>query len=184
MTKNNKSWVPIAGSIVAFLFVFVGAFGMFLLKQIPYRIDYIHKANALNVYFLTLLSFTAGILTAVFALQFIRYRPVPYIKAGGWVCIFLSLAGLAVVFSDSSLGVHSVITSSNICINNTRKIDMIKAEWAQKNGVASGFQISWNDIQPYFTNGFPKCPEGGTYTLGNVGEPVRCSIPSHQQPQP
>ncbi|MGO8766932.1 MAG: hypothetical protein ACLQSR_17580, partial [Limisphaerales bacterium] len=94
----------------------------------------------------------------------------------------LSLIVLLAMFSTSRLLVKSVLTAQNICINNVREIEAAKADWTQKNSATNGAAVTWNDIAPYFPNGFPKCPEGGTYTLGRVGEPVLCSIPSHRLP--
>jgi hypothetical protein len=39
-----------------------------------------------------------------------------------------------------------------------------------------------DDIAPYFPNGIPKCPAGGTYTIGKVGEPPTCSLGTNVTP--
>jgi hypothetical protein len=32
--------------------------------------------------------------------------------------------------------------------------------------------VSWNDIKPYLSHeDVPKCPDGGAYIVGRVGEP-------------
>jgi hypothetical protein len=45
---------------------------------------------------------------------------------------------------------------------------------------------TWGDLHDYLerqgvTNGMPICPNGGTYTLGKIGDPAKCSIggPDH-----
>jgi hypothetical protein len=35
------------------------------------------------------------------------------------------------------------------------------------------------DLEPYFRHGMLKCPEGGTYTIGKVGDLPQCSIAAH-----
>ncbi|MGH7992598.1 MAG: hypothetical protein ACREDQ_03710, partial [Limisphaerales bacterium] len=103
-----------------------------------------------------------------------------FIKGGLWICI--SFVGFAALFLDPHSMGHSIVTAQNICINHAREIEGAKAEWAQRTGATNGAEVTWNDIAPYFTNGFPKCPEGGTYTLGRVDEPVLCSILGHRLP--
>jgi hypothetical protein len=70
-------------------------------------------------------------------------------------------------------------TGANACINNLRQIDAAKNEWALESRKTNGI-VTENDIKPYFkldANGnLPKCPAGGTYIIGRVGEDVKCSI--------
>jgi len=67
-------------------------------------------------------------------------------------------------------------TASNACINNLRQIDAGKNQWELENGKTNDI-VTEADIKPYFMNGnLPKCPEGGTYIIGQVGEDPRCSI--------
>jgi len=75
----------------------------------------------------------------------------------------------------------------NACINNLRRIDAAKEQWALDNHKING-PVSWNDILPYLTGvqkqqgikfETPHCPSGGTYTLGNIGELPRCSVEGH-----
>jgi hypothetical protein len=79
-------------------------------------------------------------------------------------------------------------SSQNACINNLRMIDGAKQQWALELNKAPNDMPSWSDIQPYMGRGsqgvIPKCPQGGTYILGRVGEHPRCSIgpPNHVLP--
>lgn len=82
---------------------------------------------------------------------------------------------------------HPVTSQQNACINNLRLIEGAKQEWATENHKTTG-PVSWNDILPYLTEidkegrtkvRTPHCPSGGVYTLGNIGEPPRCSIEGH-----
>jgi hypothetical protein len=66
------------------------------------------------------------------------------------------------------------------CINNLRQIDAAKNEWALENGKTNGVIATENDIKPYIkldsSGNIPKCPAGGIYTIGKVGEKPTCSI--------
>jgi hypothetical protein len=66
---------------------------------------------------------------------------------------------------------HAALSS---CINGLRQIDGAKEQWALDNHVKNGAIVTTNDIAPY--GGIPVCPQGGTYTLGRVGELPKCSI--------
>jgi hypothetical protein len=78
------------------------------------------------------------------------------------------------------------VSQRNACINNLRQIDAAKNEWALEKGKANGAPVTEDDIKPYIkldANGnLPKCPDGGTYTIGKVGEKPTCSIPGHELP--
>ena len=74
----------------------------------------------------------------------------------------------------------------NPCVNNLRQLQAAKEEWALENGETNGTFVTVGDITPYVQldrNGnIPKCPEGGTYILGRVGEDVRCSLGTSDWP--
>ena len=78
------------------------------------------------------------------------------------------------------------VQQRNACINNLRQIDAAKNEFALEKGKATGYVVTEADIKPYIkldANGnLPKCPSGGTYTIGKVGETPTCSIPGHELP--
>ncbi|MFZ0827173.1 MAG: hypothetical protein WAO02_07100 [Verrucomicrobiia bacterium] len=167
-------------SFGALLFSILGGVGYFLLIRYPDRIDYVQQANFDRISVFTLTSLIIGVLCGIVLLCFSRKNLNCLIKGIFGLCIPLIL--LVATFSTPRLFVKSVLTAQNICINNTRKIEAVKAEWAQRAGATNGAAVTWDEIAPYFTNGIPKCPEGGTYNLGKVGEPVLCSIPSHRLP--
>jgi outer membrane lipoprotein-sorting protein len=74
----------------------------------------------------------------------------------------------------------------NACITNLRQIDGAKNEFALEKGKKNGDPVTEADIKPYIkldANGnLPKCPAGGTYTIGKVGELPTCSIAGHALP--
>ena len=70
--------------------------------------------------------------------------------------------------------------SHNACINNLRQIDAAKNEWALENKKTNGVVCTASDITPYIKldakGNLPKCPQGGIYTIGKIGEPPTCSL--------
>ena len=74
----------------------------------------------------------------------------------------------------------------NACINNLRQIDAAKNEFALEKGKANGYVVTEDDIKPYIKldadGNLPKCPSGGKYTIGKVGEKPTCSTAGHFLP--
>jgi len=73
----------------------------------------------------------------------------------------------------------------NGCINNLRQLDGAKNQWALEKGKKAGDVCTEDDLKPYIrlaSGQVPKCPQGGTYTIGPVGEQPKCSIPGHKLP--
>jgi hypothetical protein len=76
-------------------------------------------------------------------------------------------------------------SQKNTCINNLRMIDASKQQWALEKNKKSTDVPKWEDIQPYLGRGrgTMRCPQGGEYTVGAVGESATCSVPGHQMGQ-
>jgi general secretion pathway protein G len=82
------------------------------------------------------------------------------------------------------------MSQQNACINNLRQIDGAKTMWALENGKTNSAVVTEKEIKPYIkldANGnLPKCPQGGIYTIGKIGEPPTCSLgkvkPGHVLP--
>jgi hypothetical protein len=180
LPAQNRNRFAVLCNIGAPLFTLIGAAGYFSLLQYPYRIDYLQEADFNKTTVLTLASLTGGFVCGLASLGFYRRNSNFLAKVVSLGCILLAAGGLVMSFSTPCLAVKSVLTAKNICINNARQIEAAKADWAQKHGATNGVTVAWIDIAPYFTNGFPKCPEGGNYELGKVGEPVTCSNPQHR----
>ena len=100
------------------------------------------------------------------------------------------LAPVAVVGMLSAIAIPNFVKArataqQNACINNLRQIDAAKNQWALEKGKKNGDVCTADDLKPYIrlVNGeLPKCPQGGTYTIGAVGESPTCSIPGHKLP--
>jgi len=72
-----------------------------------------------------------------------------------------------------------------------RRIDAAKVEWALEHNAKTNDVATVSDIKPYLKldakGNLPKCPSGGIYTIGKIGEPVTCSLsntvtPAHVLP--
>lgn len=89
-------------------------------------------------------------------------------------------------FNGGNAASAKAAAQRNACINNLRQIDAAKNQWALENGKKAGDTVTEADIKPYIkldANGnLPKCPSGGKYTIGKVGENPTCSIPGHELP--
>jgi hypothetical protein len=76
------------------------------------------------------------------------------------------------------------VSMQNACINNLRQIDAAKNEWALENNKTNGTPVTEADIKTYIkldaSGNLPKCPAGGTYTIGPVGSVPTCSVPGHK----
>ena len=71
----------------------------------------------------------------------------------------------------------------NACINNLRQIDSAKNQWSLEKRKKAGDTPTEADLAPYIKGGvLPKCPGGGKYTLGKVGELPTCSVAGHVLP--
>jgi hypothetical protein len=77
--------------------------------------------------------------------------------------IFLLLAGCAYKSSES-------------CITKLRQLDRGKEYWALEQGKTTNDTPTWEDLRPFFKSSPFICPNGGTYTIGRVGEMPTCSI--------
>jgi hypothetical protein len=72
----------------------------------------------------------------------------------------------------------------DLCINQLHQIDDAIQKWQKDNNKPDSAPVTQQDLLPYLPGGvFPKCPSGGTYTLGTASEIPICSIPGHALPQ-
>jgi hypothetical protein len=61
------------------------------------------------------------------------------------------------------------------CHAQLKQIDGSKEMWATQEKRADGDTPSEAQVGEYFKDGMPSCPEGGTYTIGAVGQKATCS---------
>jgi hypothetical protein len=67
------------------------------------------------------------------------------------------------------------------CANSLSRIAHAKESWAARSGASSNAVPTWDDLDSYFRHGPPKCPEGGTYTIGALNELPKCSVAGHNE---
>lgn len=99
--------------------------------------------------------------------------------------IIIAIAGafiaLCAAFVIPNLVRALTTPASNACVNNLRQIDGAKQQWMLEERKTTNDTPSWEDIRPYLGRGnegfLPKCPHGGTYTIGKVGEDPKCTYP-------
>ena len=77
-----------------------------------------------------------------------------------------------------------VTYSGNKCINNLEEINWAKDQWASEQHKTTNDTPTWNDLIGHYMKAMPVCQNGGTYTIGRVGELPTCSkgnsaIPPH-----
>jgi hypothetical protein len=90
------------------------------------------------------------------------------------VCL---LVGFVVAIVVPAFVAGTRFRQANPCINNLRQIESAKDQWKLENNKKDGDVVTEADLKPYFVNGnFPKCPAGGTYIIGRIGEDPKCSI--------
>lgn len=93
------------------------------------------------------------------------------------VCILMGFV-IVIVIPNFIRATHE--TAANGCIVNLRQIEAAKEQWALEHNAKTNDVVTANDIKPYIkldSNGnLPKCPAGGTYIIGRVGEDIKCSI--------
>ncbi|HTY86906.1 MAG TPA: hypothetical protein VMB80_05525 [Candidatus Acidoferrum sp.] len=101
-------------------------------------------------------------------------------------------ARILILVSFSCLGIFVAITfpnfikarstsAANACINNLRQIDAAAQEFALENRKTNGEAISYpTDLTPYIKlnsqGKIPPCPQGGIYSVKQVGDTPTCSL--------
>jgi len=71
--------------------------------------------------------------------------------------------------------------ASAACAGRLSNFVFAKKRWAVDHNAAATDSPSFDDLAPYFRRGMRLCPEGGTYTIGTVGEMPQCSIAAHTE---
>lgn len=168
-------------SLASLLFGILGLFSLLWLNQFPYRLSQAAETSFKQTHFLTAALLIGGLVCGVTVLCLARLDSCPKSKSGDWVGVSLSLIGSILFYFDfGSVGAHSTPSALNMCINYQRSIDATKERWVIRTSATNGTVIDWNQIAADLPRGLPQCPSGGKYDLGNVGEPVTCSIPEHR----
>jgi hypothetical protein len=67
----------------------------------------------------------------------------------------------------------------NACINNLHQIDGAKEEWALEGRYTVGAKPSEADLAKFIRHGMNRCPSGGVYHIGEIGQNPTCSVEGH-----
>ena len=95
-------------------------------------------------------------------------------KTAGVIAIFGGLLWAAVI--APSYPKARPAAQRNACIANLQQIAEAKRSWATLTKPETTTAAQPSDLAPYLKQGqIPACPAGGTYTLGAVNAPPRCS---------
>lgn len=101
-----------------------------------------------------------------------------------WLVITVLVGFLAyILLAPSHYHDTGTLSATITCINNLRDINAAKNEWALENGKTNGVVVVANQLTNYLHHGImPKCPSGGVYTIGKVGELPTCSLGTNVNP--
>ena len=68
------------------------------------------------------------------------------------------------------------------CQANLKQIEGAKAMWAEEHHKPTNDTPTWTELvgTDRYLNSQLKCPKGGSYILGRVGERARCSVAGHE----
>ena len=93
------------------------------------------------------------------------------------ICLLIGL-GLAVGIPKFIQARQAALRAA--CMNHLIQIDGAKQEWKLEHKKTDADVPTWEDLKPYITRNIElKCPAGGSYTIGKIGEPPSCSITNH-----
>lgn len=108
-----------------------------------------------------------------------------------FVALLLLLTAVAAILASRVVGFGfplfraRVTAAPNACVNNLRQIDGAKAQLALEHQLTNGTPVRPTQVGLYLKGGvLPQCPEGGTYTVGKIGENPTCSIGTGQHVLP
>jgi hypothetical protein len=108
-----------------------------------------------------------------------------------WAAVICLCTFVAVLIIPNFIKARAT-SADGACINNLRRFQEAKDQWALEHNAKTNDVVTGADIKPYIKlaadGHFPKCPQGGFYTIGKVGENVTCSLgtniyPAHILPQ-
>jgi hypothetical protein len=79
------------------------------------------------------------------------------------------------------------INGRNECVHSLNHLCEAKGSWAEEHRANTNATPTWGDLRSYYngptdwpTNApAPRCPGGGTWTIGRLGELPTCSIAKH-----
>ena len=118
------------------------------------------------------------------ALKSVAFGVADHIFTKSLIMIGAGIVLVAVVAATVTAFIRArTAPASNSCINILRQIDGATQQWAMEKHMTTNDIPSWEDVRFYLKDPqVPACPQGGTYTLGRLDTPPRCSYPGHKLP--
>jgi len=97
------------------------------------------------------------------------------------IMIVVSIIALLAMIAMPSALRSRAVAARQTCINNLRKIDGAKAQWAMECRKSSADVPSDTDLfgVARYMRTKPTCPSHGSYQLESVGQPPDCTEPGH-----
>ena len=93
------------------------------------------------------------------------------------IMIVVAIIGLLAAIAIPNFVKARTASQRNACIANMKQIDGVKATWGLENKKATSDTPAAADLYgaTLYIRDEPKCPAGGTYTIGSLGTKVTCS---------
>jgi len=112
-------------------------------------------------------------------------RQNPHLQGKGMATVGMALGYLQTAFLLLLVGFMLIVTLSNrqnedsqqTCDMHLVHLQEVKEHWAIAENKPMTAIPSWSDLEPYLDmeSGYPSCPDGGAYILGDVSTPPICS---------
>ncbi len=97
--------------------------------------------------------------------------------------VVVLLIGMLAVLAIPNVLQSRETTRMNICLNNLRQLESAKEQLTIEKGLTIGAQLTLDDVADYLQRShLPQCQAGGSYEVGDVGEPPICSYESERYP--
>jgi len=93
---------------------------------------------------------------------------------------FAAPLGLMAAIAIPSFTRARTTSQQNACINNLRRLEAAKDQWALESGKTNGTPVTMKDLAPYLKRPELNCPTGGRYRLNAVGSNATCTQSGHQ----
>ena len=98
------------------------------------------------------------------------------------IMIVVAIIGLLAAIAVPNFQQARTTAQKNTCLDNLRKIDLAKDQYALDSNVNAGLTPSDSALDPYVKGGIQtakKCPSGGTVFINAIGSDPTCTTPNH-----
>jgi prepilin-type N-terminal cleavage/methylation domain-containing protein len=97
------------------------------------------------------------------------------------IMIVMAVIGLLSAMAVPDFQQARATTQQNACLNNIKKIDIAKDQYALDNNISTGMTPSDSALDPYMKGGIQiakKCPSEGDIFINAIGSDPTCTIHS------